>query len=317
MTPRRHNPLDGGITVPKSSASADAPQVVEPSPVLTKRDLGTWIQAWLSARLRLPAGHVDMQRSLADHGTDSLAAAELAKALSDKVGCPLDESLLWGCASLNEVAELVHTKAQSEGGDRLRPPVPTPLQVKVARTDGDRAAIYRLRYEVYVDEMRRPQPAADHENRKLVEPLDETATLIGCFRGDEALATCRVNFSETSEFENRELYDFDQFERVHSGRVAFLSKLMIHKEWRATPLFALLARAIHAVLLDRKMEVAILDCNDHLVSTFENLGFVSYKGRVDHPLYGSVTPMVLMVQDQQQARSLLPFFGEAFGDLAG
>jgi rhizoxin synthesis polyketide synthase RhiC len=46
---------------------------------------------------------IDPRRSFADHGVDSLAAVEFAKALADKVGLSLDETLLWNFPTIDSL----------------------------------------------------------------------------------------------------------------------------------------------------------------------------------------------------------------------
>ena len=56
--------------------------------------------------------------------------------------------------------------------------------IHLARTEDEKRAVYRLRYDVYVEEMGRYRTVADHENRLLVEPEDETGRIFYC--ADEA-----------------------------------------------------------------------------------------------------------------------------------
>jgi hypothetical protein len=49
--------------------------------------------------------------------------------------------------------------------------------VHQATTDEERQAIWRERYQIYVEEMERYASIADHENRWLVEPVDASSRL--------------------------------------------------------------------------------------------------------------------------------------------
>lgn len=91
-------PLSGIHAVARSHREA-------PALSFSRADLTEFIVAWLSRRVRLPASKIDRARSFADHGLDSMAAVELAKALSDKLGTPLDETLLWNFATINELLD--------------------------------------------------------------------------------------------------------------------------------------------------------------------------------------------------------------------
>lgn len=167
--------------------------------------------------------------------------------------------------------------------------------IRIARSGPERQSLYRMRYEVYVEEMHRAQFYANHTNKTIIEPLDETAVLLGCFLQNKAIGTCRLNFSSDTQFEHEELYSFGIFESVFPGKVMFVSKLMVLKPWRHTSLFLEFSNFIYETGLKRKTEIIILDCNHHLIKTFTHLGFVAYKGEVNHPEYGAVTPMVLRI----------------------
>jgi alkylation response protein AidB-like acyl-CoA dehydrogenase/acyl carrier protein len=65
--------------------------------------LRAWAISWLAERLRVDEAQIDPQRSFADHGVDSLAAVEFAKALADRVGVSLDETLLWNFPTIDSL----------------------------------------------------------------------------------------------------------------------------------------------------------------------------------------------------------------------
>src|SRR6185503_6067771 len=69
------------------------------------RNLKPWITSWLAARLQVPISEIDVRRSFVDHGLDSVAAVELAVALSDKLGCKLDQTLLWNFPTIEALLE--------------------------------------------------------------------------------------------------------------------------------------------------------------------------------------------------------------------
>jgi alkylation response protein AidB-like acyl-CoA dehydrogenase/acyl carrier protein len=99
-------PSSEHIAPPPSSRHGAAPASVAPSRgPSSSRDLRAWVKSWLSTRLRVAENQVDPRRSFADHGLDSLAAVEFAKALSDHLGRPLDETLLWNFATIDALVE--------------------------------------------------------------------------------------------------------------------------------------------------------------------------------------------------------------------
>ena len=66
--------------------------------------------------------------------------------------------------------------------------------VHLAETEEEKRAVYRLRYDVYVEEMGRYRTVADHENRLLVEPEDETGRIFYyATENGEVVGTVRIS----------------------------------------------------------------------------------------------------------------------------
>jgi acyl carrier protein len=76
-----------------------------------REGLREWAVSWLAERLRVSASGIDPHRSFADHGVDSLAAVEFAKALGDRVGVVLDETLLWNFPTIDSLLSYLEAPA--------------------------------------------------------------------------------------------------------------------------------------------------------------------------------------------------------------
>ena len=61
-----------------------------------------------------------------------------------------------------------------------------------AFTDAERNAIYRQRYEIYVEEMQRYDSTADHTNRWLVEDVDEVSRLFYAIQDGHLVGSIRL-----------------------------------------------------------------------------------------------------------------------------
>jgi len=80
-------------------------------------ELSAWVSAWLARRLQTGVPEIESARSFADHGLDSVAAVELAKALSDKLGRELDETLLWNFPTIDALVTYVVEIEHAPGAD--------------------------------------------------------------------------------------------------------------------------------------------------------------------------------------------------------
>ncbi len=79
------------------------------------RGLRGWAVSWLAERLRVEEARIDPRRSFADHGVDSLAAVEFAKALADRVGVTLDETLLWNFPTIDSLLAYLEKPQTPQG----------------------------------------------------------------------------------------------------------------------------------------------------------------------------------------------------------
>jgi len=106
---------------PPVAPDAAAENTTPPMPPHAR--LRDWLVTWLADRLRIAPSTVDPSRSFADHGLDSLTAVELAQDLSDHLGCPFDETLLWNFATIDL---LVGHLERRDADDRLSAGTATP-----------------------------------------------------------------------------------------------------------------------------------------------------------------------------------------------
>jgi acyl carrier protein len=99
-----------------------APRTAAIGHVPSREELLEFVAVWLSQRVRLPLSKIDPSRSFAEHGLDSMAAVELTKALSDQLGRSLDETLLWNCATIDDVLQIIDAETLAEQHRASRPP---------------------------------------------------------------------------------------------------------------------------------------------------------------------------------------------------
>jgi acyl-CoA synthetase (AMP-forming)/AMP-acid ligase II/alkylation response protein AidB-like acyl-CoA dehydrogenase/acyl carrier protein len=105
--PQAPEPRPIGPTRDSVVPASDAPPGETPSRTARTRELSAWVSAWLARRLQTGVPEIESVRSFADHGLDSVAAVELAKALSDKLGRELDETLLWSFPTIDALVRYV------------------------------------------------------------------------------------------------------------------------------------------------------------------------------------------------------------------
>ena len=174
-----------------------------------------------------------------------------------------------------------------------------------------REEVYRFRYDVYVREMRRPQPDADHDGGRLVDTLDEGGLLLAALGpSGRVIGTLRANlFDEPGALDYERLYGLaltDAERRVTS----LTTRMMVAPGYRGSGLALALARKRFKSAIATGLARDYMDCNDHLVPFFSRLGYRAER-RIVHPDYGEVTLMTCPVDLDRLAALRSPLLDES------
>ena len=190
-----------------------------------------------------------------------------------------------------------------------------------AETDADRKAVFRLRYDIYVEEMGRYGSIADHQNRLLVEPDDALSRLY--YARDEegrTVGTMRLTWGGDAEFSDRhvEQYGLARFlEQVPRQQVIVGERFMVTAEQRGTDLVFRMFKQYLELVADKRVQLMFGDCEPHLLNLYMGMGFRTYSStNVNSPETGYLIPLVMVPEDLAYMRaidsglvSMLPDFG--------
>lgn len=172
------------------------------------------------------------------------------------------------------------------------------ITIRLAKSGGELRQLYHFRYSIYVEEMKRSPRYADHRARTLEEPLDATGHNLIALDGDTIVGALRANLGGESDFgEYRELYEMDRAGCWFPRHVSMTSKFMIARPYRGSVVAMRLALACFELGNLREIYFDFMDTNRHLEGTYSKVGYLPYRGRVWHPEYGDVLPMVLNLTD--------------------
>ena len=185
------------------------------------------------------------------------------------------------------------------------------MRIRIAESEEEREAIYRFRYQVYVEEMHRPQKDADDVARRIEDALDATAFNIAAWKGRTVVGVARANFARNGGLGMyEEFYDMNSVGVDHPWRTSITTRLMVAPEHRHSMLPMMLVIACYRLGLTNNIRWNFIDCNDHLVGFFTRLGFVQHLPNARHPEYGHVTRMRLSLLDDAHLASVCsPFLG--------
>ena len=109
-------------------------------------------------------------------------------------------------------------------------PLSKPDGIYQAETEQEREAVYRFRYEVYVEEMGRYRDTADHDNRRFWEPCDDHSRIGYALENGEVVATGRFTWGGHGPLPERQIrqYSLEPFldeqtrARLRDPRVAWI-----------------------------------------------------------------------------------------------
>lgn len=108
-----------------------------------------------------------------------------------------------------------------------------PLRMKIARSTRDKAAVYRLRHRIFVEEENRFAHHGDHIIDQY-DSFDETENILA-FDGEQPIAALRVIMENAAGFPAADFYDFGPFRCQLEGRCACVGWLCIDSAHRRHP----------------------------------------------------------------------------------
>ncbi len=171
------------------------------------------------------------------------------------------------------------------------------IEIREASNDAELEAIYRFRYEIYVEEMGRKQKYADHDGRRIADPLDANGWNVAAWVDNEIVGAVRTNpFDEPATDEYAALYQVEQNEKTQRASSVIVTRLMTDRHLRKSDLGERLAIDCYKRILAADYQFVYIDCNDYLIDWFTGLGFRTTRD-VLHSEYGQVMVMVLNVND--------------------
>lgn len=179
---------------------------------------------------------------------------------------------------------------------RTAPARAAAVRVHVAHSAHERAAAFRLRYRVYVQELGYRQLHADHVRRWVEEPLDATAELFVAYADNELIGTVRSNMGDAHDFGGvASRYGMAQLGALYPQRVALTAKLIIDPRYRNGRVFHELAHAVFRLGVLRGMAADFIDCEQRLVPMYRRLGYRPVGDQpFEHPELGPRMPMRLL-----------------------
>ncbi len=189
------------------------------------------------------------------------------------------------------------------------------IQVKYAETEAEKEAIYRLRYDVYVEELGDREA---HSHNRLTDKLDNQARLLMAIEGDELIGTLRINWGGDGSFAEKfyQYYDLSRFSKaVTDEQMIVFDRFVVKPTYRGTQAPFQLLAAISIFSLENGVQLAFCDCKPHLLNLYHRLGFRKYTSAYDSGGVGILVPLVFVCEDLDYLRQIgspLMAFGSGY-----
>lgn len=188
-------------------------------------------------------------------------------------------------------------------------------QLRFAEGAADHEKIWRLRYDIYVDEMGYTFPGVDHAGRRLAEPVPRPTRLLMAEDDGALVGTLQFNWGGECAFspDERAIYRLDDFAPVVGpGGMMIASRFMTRPSHRDSDLPARMLDEMFGFALDNGVRLLFCDCRPHLINTYLRLGFRNYAKTYNDPIAGMLAPLVFVLDDvahlERIGSRLLPLY---------
>lgn len=171
------------------------------------------------------------------------------------------------------------------------------IAVRIASNAAEREAAFRIRYEVYVEEMGWETEYANHDTRQLEQPLDAAGKIWIAVLDGEIIGTVRINIGSGCEIGYYgDIYSIDSLPESHGtmAPVGIVTNFVMRRAYRNLTIAMQLVRAVFAMAVRAGVRIMLLDCEPKMARLYTWMGFEIHIADFVHPQYG---PGICMKMD--------------------
>jgi len=179
------------------------------------------------------------------------------------------------------------------------------LKVYIAEELWKKKEIYKLRYQIYVQEMAKSLKAIGSREKMISDPLDDRSILLYVQAGSEIIATLRLTIAVADDYPSalREAFYMNNFKGIHpeflNPLLGLATKLAVKKNYRNSPALYLLLVEMYQLLREQQAQILFGGCNPYLLPLYERMGLRKFAKNFTDPGYGLLIPLVGILGDLQ------------------
>src|SRR2546427_9870626 len=134
-------------------------------------------------------------------------------------------------------------------------------KVIIATTEAEKEEIYRLRYEVYIEEMKgeRRHTEANVAERRFRDELDDYAVQFYVRQDGKVLGCVRLNLRRDGPWECEDRFELEKFAPAYPTQIAMASRFAVHPGARGSVIMMQLSSAVVEFLCEQEQRYVLLD----------------------------------------------------------
>ena len=179
--------------------------------------------------------------------------------------------------------------------------------IRLTRDESEREKAYRLRYDVYVEELGVYGHQADHERRLLTDETDEGSDVFVALAGEAAIGTARLTHGAQRPLPDwmRDDYELDRFAGlVPEERMCLATRFMVRREYRGTTVPVEIIAALVRRAAEFDVDLLFADCEPHLLTMYAMLGFRPYCGMFVDDNGDLFVPIACLAHDREHFEAI-------------
>ena len=171
----------------------------------------------------------------------------------------------------------------------------------VVENDSQMDKILALRYRIYIQELKKDLPWADHEGKRLPDPHDTAGSTHFAVSqiGGRFIGCVRLHLGTAIPPELLEAMQIAEFVRNDNYRCGYVSKLMVERSLRGKGASNLMMMRMIEHGAAAGGEYALFHCNPKLVRLYERFGFRCFGMPFELNHVGTQIPMINLFGDAE------------------